>query len=77
MRGKRLAVLIEVEKGPATARDIADALGYTFPCACAYLSYLFHEGLLDRQEMPREGKGARERLYRIKTNPATYNRSAP
>lgn len=71
MRGKRLAVLAEVEKGPATARDIADALGYTFPCACANLSYLFHEGLLDRQELSRDGRGPRERVYRLKVDTTT------
>lgn len=63
MRGKRLAILTTVQSSPATARQVADTTGFTFPQVCADLSYLYHAGFLTRTRVPRRGPGRPENVY--------------
>ena len=65
MKGRRLQVLVELEKGPATSRDVADATGIPFPNVAATLSYLYHQGVAERSELPKDGRGPPERVYRL------------
>jgi len=66
MSSRRSLVLQEVEKGPSTSRDIADAVGISCANAAAVLSQLYHSGHLERTQLPVSGRGRPEALYRIK-----------
>jgi len=70
MKGRRLQIILELEKGPATSRDISDATGIPFPNVAATLSYLHHHGLAARADMPRDGRGPPERVYHLAAAPS-------
>lgn len=65
MNGKRLLVFTEVEKGPATARDVADATGLGTTYASAVLGQLATVGILARTKLDAKASGRAEYLYRV------------
>lgn len=65
MTTNRARVLSELEKGPVTSRDVAEATGIPFPSVAASLSYFHQCGVAKRRELPKCGAGARERLYEL------------
>lgn len=65
MRGRRLQVLLEVEKGPATSRDVADATGIPFANVCAVLSQLHSAGFVTRKALPGSGRGKSPSIYHV------------
>lgn len=66
MRGERARVLEELQRGPATAQDVADALGLSMHNASAVLSYLHSLGVLDRRVIPKAGRGPKPHLYSVR-----------
>ena len=67
MPSRRAMILQEVEKTPATSRDIADAIGISSANAAAVLSQLYRSGHLERTLVLEPGRRGRpEALYRIK-----------
>lgn len=67
MKGKILCVFEELEKGPATCHDVANATGIYWRICAVYLSQFYRDGLATRTEVRRGGKGAPERVYSLRS----------
>lgn len=71
MSSRRALILKEIEKTPATSRDIADAVGISCANAAAVLSQLYRSGHLERTLLSEPGRRGRpEALYRVKPGQA-------
>jgi predicted transcriptional regulator len=62
---QKARVIAELEQGPATSQDVAEATGMPRKHCAAYLLVLFQCGVVRRREMPVEGRGRRAFLYEL------------